>query len=122
IHEKQQRYNWKNYTLPSGKVVRLQGYEDKALDVLLAKFSEDELILDRKCLPEIWYSYNGKIRRYYTDVYIPKENLIIEVKSKWTFSVKQEQHLAKRQACVDNNFKFEFWIFDDNTADFIKIQ
>ena len=36
-------------------------------------------------MPAIWYvGEDGKKHRYYPDFYIPKENLIIEVKSSYT--------------------------------------
>lgn len=116
VHEKQQKYKWKDYITPSGRIVRIQGYENKALDVVYKTHTEHDIIVDRQLLPEIWYDYGGKVRRYYSDIYIPKDNIIIEVKSKWTFSVKKEQHYAKRDACIRCGFRFEFWIFDaDNT-------
>lgn len=71
-------------------------------------------------MPELWYNYESKNRRYYADIFIPKENKIIEVKSKWTFSVKKEQHYQKRKSCLDNGFNFEFWIFNDKDNTFYK--
>lgn len=120
IHEKQQKYKWKEYKLPSGRNIKLQGYENKALDVLLGQFNEDEIIISRAQMPELWYNYESKNRRYYADIFIPKENKIIEVKSKWTFSVKKEQHYQKRKSCLDNGFNFEFWIFNDKDNTFYK--
>jgi hypothetical protein len=64
---------YKEYTLPSGKIVKLQGYEKYAMDILIKS--------DRQEMPEIWYEHSGKKKRYFTDFYIPKDNLIIEVKS-----------------------------------------
>ena len=46
------------------------------------------------------------------NIYIEAENLIIEVKSTWTYKTKLEQNLAKQKACVDGGYKFYFMIFD----------
>jgi len=36
-------------------------------------------------MPEIWYEFEDKRRRYYPDIYIKSQNKIIEVKSDYTF-------------------------------------
>ena len=56
-------YNRKEYTLPSGKQIYLQGYENFMLDYLLSdeKICEDDIITKRKDIPEIWINdKNGK--------------------------------------------------------------
>ena len=49
-------------------------------------------------MPKIEYNLNNTIRRYYPDFYIPKDNLIIEVKSMWTYKIDLEKNLAKQKA------------------------
>ena len=51
---------------------------------------------------------------YYPDFYIPSENLIVEVKSTWTFAHpdKYDKNIAKRDACLAAGYNFEFYIFD----------
>jgi len=107
-------YKKKNYLLPSGKTIKLQGYEDKCLNLLLEKFVEDEICVNPDILP-IFYLENNKKHRYYPDIYIPKKNLIIEVKSKYTydgFIGWYNINLLKRQACIDAGYNFQFMIFD----------
>ena len=58
---------------------------------------------------------DNKKHRYYPDLYIPKDNLIIEVKSQWTYNSQQKWYntnLLKRQACIAAGYKFKFMIFD----------
>ncbi len=66
-------------------------------------------------MPEIWYISKGSNRRYFSDIYIPKENLIIEVKSQWTYdgiSGALEINLLKKQACIDAGFKYLLMLYN----------
>jgi len=110
----QSSYNKKNYTLPSGKVTTYQGYENFALDELLfiEKIDEDDIITDRKLVPEIWYNdINNKKHRHYVDIYIKSQNRCIEVKSTWT---NQEKNcvLEKKNAAIGLGYKYDIWIYD----------
>lgn len=117
IFEKQQKssYYFKDYILPSGKLVRVQGYENRALDALLEKYNEVDLVISNseifKILGVIEYVENGSTHRYFPDIYIPKDNLIIEVKSTRTFSVHKKKNLLKREAIEKMGIKFQFWIY-----------
>jgi hypothetical protein len=113
ILEKNQKsaYKFKPYTLPSGKVIQIQGYENFALDILLQTYVEDDLTMGSCLVPKIMYEYKDKTKRYYTDIYILKDNLIIEVKSTYTMKKELEKNLAKRKGCVEQGYKFKFWIF-----------
>jgi hypothetical protein len=107
---KHKMYKFKEYILPSGNKIDVQGYECQALDILLEKFSEKDIVYKDNETPDIWYEINGQTKRYYPDFYIPKENLIIEVKSKYTFQADLEKNLAKEKACKKAGFNFEFMI------------
>ena len=112
IHEKQQKYRWKNYTMPSGEVRLIQGYEHFAMDELVKIYKEDDIITKRS---SIKYLYNGENHYYYPDFVIKTPELkIIEVKSKHTMYYKTfyEKNIAKRKACIEQGYKFEFWIYD----------
>ncbi len=115
IHEKTQknRYKFKDYILPSGKIVHVQGYEDKALKYIFTNnlYGEDYIILNRKNMPEIWYFKDDKQHRYFPDIFIPAENKIIEVKSNYTLWSSKTVNYQKRDACLKLGFLFEFWIF-----------
>lgn len=99
--------SWHEYTLPSGKVIKLQGFEPKALDILLTEYSEDEILYKRSDMPRLFYTdTEGKERRYYPDFYIPKENLLIEVKSSYTYEASLEKNLLKEQCAIDHGFDY----------------
>jgi hypothetical protein len=101
----------KEYVMPSGKSVKIMGYEYKALDELLKIYREDEIILGKN-IPRISYTgLDGKMHKYYPDIYIPKENLIIEVKSELTFRYNQPTNLLKEQATKDAGYNYRFMIY-----------
>jgi hypothetical protein len=107
-------YSTKFMTLPSGIEITYQGYENVAIITLLEKsYLEDQLILDRDLIPTIKYEFENKSRVYFPDIFIPHENKIIEVKSIWTYDKDLEKNLAKRLACLDQGYQFEFWICSD---------
>lgn len=116
VFDKNRYYRKKEYILPSGIVVKVQGYENKCLDLLLQTYREDELQINPDLLPPIYYiDADNRKHRYYPDIYIPKENLVIEVKSLWTYNSQRKWHntnLLKRQACLSAGYNFKFMIFD----------
>ena len=103
---------YKNFTLPSGRIVKLQGYEPQILSDLLVKYDESDIIIGVKemndVIGEILYTYDNVERRYYPDFYIKSTNTIIEVKSTYTFELHKEKNLAKEQACLRQGFNFKF--------------
>ena len=107
-------YNKKQYTLPSGKIITYQGYENFALDELLfeEKIDEDDIITERNNVPEIWYNdENNKRHRHYVDIYIKSQNRCIEVKSTWT-NQKKNNVLEKKNAAESLGYKYDLWIYD----------
>lgn len=104
----------KEYTLPSGKVIKLKGYEPQFLEYVFKNniFKEEEIVY----VPQrIRYTQNNKIRHYYPDFYIPKLNLIIEIKSKYILNLQTEENVLLKELAtkaagfnyciiVDNNF------------------
>ena len=107
-------FKLKDYIFPSGRIEKCQGFEPFAIDRLLSlKVDENDIILDKKNLPAIFYLYNGKMSRYYLDLLIKNENKIIEVKSEWTYKLHEKRNIAKKAECIKQGFKFEFWIFNN---------
>ena len=111
IYEKTNNHRWKNYTMPSGKIVRVQGYEPQALDILLKSYDEAELVLERKLIPKITYGIDDN-HQYITDIFIPKENRFIEVKSEYTFLKYLNINLSKEEASIKAGYKFDFMILN----------
>ena len=100
-------YRWKEFEMPSGEIVKYQGYENKLFDELLLEYKEDEIITSRKDIPEIWYiGIDGKKHRYFPDVYAPSTNTIYEVKSEYTLNVNKEINELKFEAVKDAGYNF----------------
>lgn len=103
---------FKDYTLQSNKIIRIQGYENIALDELTKVYTEDDIITNRREMPKITYYLNGKVKRYYPDIWIKSENKIIEVKSYYTYKKDLIKNIMKALATRKLKFDFEFWIYD----------
>jgi len=108
-------FKWKDYIMPSGKVVKIQGYEGIYLDeYFYNKGSEEDIIVHptQDIIGKIWYyTKDGKKHKYFPDFYIPKENKIVEVKSTWTMKRDLEKNLLKEKACILSCRNFEFKIY-----------
>jgi len=102
----------KEYTLPSGEIIYLQGYEPFAMDNLLNLYTETEIISGAKNVPKIKYIINEKPHIYYPDFFIPKDNKIIEVKSTWTINLYSDIIQSKAEATKAQGYIYEFWCFD----------
>jgi len=104
-------YKYHLYEMPSGKIIKLQGYEPKLMDNLLLTYSEDDILYEKQDMPEIWYlsSENNTWHRYYPDFYIPKENLVLEVKSEYTYKANLQMNIDKKEAtiCLGYNYILE---------------
>ena len=75
------------------------------------------IITSKGEVPEIWYhDLDGKKHRYYCDIYIPSENIIIEVKSKWTYKNNLHLNTLKSETCKAEGYKFEFWIINEDKS------
>ena len=107
IHTKQQHsaHRHKKYSLPSDKIVHIQGYEPQFLDYVFGNdlLTEGELIYNPKSVKYV--NYSGKKSYYFPDFYIPKYNLIIEVKS-WYTEKRDKNVELKKDACLQNGFNY----------------
>ena len=118
VAEKMQKcsFNIKKYTMPSGNVIDYQGYENFAYDDLLAEqIDEDDIVTNRKDVPEIWYLDSlGVKHRHYVDIYIKSQNRCIEVKSTWTANNEKNNVFQKQTAALSEEYgyKYEIWVYD----------
>jgi len=113
-HSKQ-NYSKKEYVMPSGKTINVQGYEPFALDFLIQneKIKEEEIVLGCKNVPTIWYNdESGKSHRHYVDIFIPNLNKCIEVKSTWTAKKKKDCIFLKQNAGKNLGYNYEIWVYD----------
>lgn len=109
-------FTYKDFILPSGKVVKLQGYEPYVLAELLLTYNEDDILICRcnieSVTGKIKYEQFGVSHSYFPDFYIISINTIIEVKSTYTFNKHKEKNLLKEAACKNLGFNFKFIIYE----------
>jgi hypothetical protein len=108
-------YKLKIYTFPSGRIDKIQGFENFGLDFLLnnENLNEDEIKTGCKNVPTIWYNDDtGKKHRHYVDIFIPSQNRCIEIKSTWTAQKKQDSIYLKQNAGKVLGYKYEIWVYD----------
>jgi len=106
-------HKFKEYVLPSGNIIKYQGYENYALDDLIINNHTDEsdIIMGTINVPTILYlDESGKQRRHFVDIFIPSQNKCIEVKSTWTFT--KPNVLCKQISAKQLGYKYEIWVYD----------
>ncbi len=106
------RHLYKEYKLPSGRIVKLQGYEPQAMNILLNNYHENEIICGKLSVPVISYYDINKLRKFYPDFYIPKEKLIIEVKSTYTYNKDKNNIDNKINGCKLLGYNIHIWILE----------
>jgi len=107
-------YKLKDYTFPSGNIIKIQGYENYALDELLQDgVLEEDIVNGCYNVPEIWYEdeYNKK-HRHYVDIFIPSQNRCVEVKSTWTAEKKKDCIFLKQQSGKALEYNYEIWVYN----------
>lgn len=105
-------YSAKNYMMPSGNIVRIRGYEWKALDELLVNYEEFDIEVSTKKIPKIKYIWDdGSEHYYFPDIFIEKENLLIEVKSDYFMIKDFRNNLIKAQAAKKLGYQFRFMVY-----------
>jgi hypothetical protein len=103
----------KEYILPSGEKNIVQGYEPFALDELFKIYLEEDICIETLTKPRIEYFVDSKKHYYFPDIYIPKENKIIEVKSTWTYKLKPDIIKLKGVTCKEQGYNYEIWKYDN---------
>lgn len=103
----------KVYKFQSGKTILVQGYENYALDYLLKNldYNELDILTSELDMPECWYYIETKYRRYFPDIYIPKDNLVIEVKSTYTYKLEKNEVITKCKSIKYNGYNMWLMIF-----------
>ena len=113
----------KQFKMPSGKIVYLQGYEPVVVQQLLNNgYEEEDLLLKhRPSIKYYWRSDDGygdnKWHIYHPDIVIISEHKIIEVKSNYTYNGNGDrldwlsQNLAKQKGSIDSGYLHDFIIW-----------
>ena len=118
----------REFTLPSGRIIGIRGYEDTAISKLLEQYSEEDLVFDDRktqyTLPIFKYvNVNVHTSIYFPDIHIPKENKIVEVKGRWwwdrngaeKYKSRLYNNLRKKDAVLAAGYIYEVWLFESKT-------
>lgn len=70
--------------------------------------------------PTVVYVINNISRKYFSDFYLPKYNLICEIKSKYYFDKYKDINLMKRNTTISNGYNFIF-IIDKNYSELLSL-
>jgi hypothetical protein len=97
------------------KTIEVQGYEPLALDLIRQHVHYKDIVAGKGSdMPVVPYFFENKMRTYLPDIFIPKKNLLIEVKSTRTFGLWDKtlirKNMAKAKACVDLGYRFRLAI------------
>lgn len=109
---KHKKYEFKIYEFKnSGRKIKCQGDEIKALDNYIIKtYKEEDIINDISFMNILnltyWDSDKKLQRRYIPDFYIKSENLIIEVKSKYFYNLLINNIYEKAGAVISKGYNF----------------
>lgn len=106
-------FRLKEYILPSGSVIYLQGYEHFYANQFINEANESYYVFNKINL-NILYSYKDKNRKYYPDFFNKQTNTIIEVKSEYTIHCDTERNLEKFKSVEKYGYNLEVCVFDKN--------
>lgn len=102
----------KEYVLSTREVIHLQGYEPFGLDYLKTLYQENQIKYRKKDMPELWYAWQEKTRRYYCDFFVADDNLIVEIKSLFTLSRDLDIVKQKILSAQTKEYKVLLLVFD----------
>jgi hypothetical protein len=109
------RYRRKLYKLGT-KNIYVQGYEPQALDYLLSYYRPKDILHGATKIPVIKYKHFKLDKVYFPDFYISKHNLLIEVKSHYTFLSSKEKFIVTRKkalACLKEGFNYQMLLMGE---------
>lgn len=66
------------------------------------------------------YKYYNDEKMYFPDFYLPEYNLIVEIKSDYTYEKEKDKNMCKRKSCIEQGYKFIF-IINKNYEKFIQL-
>lgn len=103
------------------ETLSLQGYEPVVLDCLIDDFAlgKEDIISGKSDIPVIKYDDN---RMYFPDFYLPNYNLLIEVKSEYTYNLHKETVHKKCQASIDSGYSIVLLIVTKHEARNCKLE
>lgn len=119
----------KEFIFPSGRLEMIQGYEHYALSLLLdpefklfgnMKITEDIILLGKDIEVFHYNTDDGKNHNYYPDIQLTftdennnLKNIIIEVKSLYTFEKDIDVNFLKLLSVKEKGYNAYLWIFEE---------
>ena len=67
--------------------------------------------------PTIEYEFEDSNKQYFSDFYLPELNLIVEIKSTYTFELSKEKNIEKQKKSISLGYGHIF-IIDKNYQEF----
>lgn len=120
IHIKAMKSGYRLKTVDiAGRRFDVQGYEPQALQYLVEQGIDVASIYVGGDVPTISYNHRGKEKKYFPDFFIKENNVIYEIKSKWTYSQQKSKNLAKAKATAAAGYKHITLIFDNKGKNII---
>jgi hypothetical protein len=106
------RFKYKEHSYGGRDFTHLQGYEPQAIEYLVEEMGYDVNDIETYSGSSISYYMDGDRRRYHPDLYIAKDDLVIEVKCEYTYENNLDMNISKAKACRKKH-KFLCIIFDN---------
>lgn len=102
-----------NYILQLNKGIKFQKYQYKIINQLLQNYKQQDILYKKKDMPSIQYYniINNKYYKYFPNFFIPKQNLIIEIKSKYTLKRNAFKNCLIVNAIFNNGYNFKIYIY-----------
>lgn len=106
-----------------GEQVNLQGYEPIVLNWLINEYNlgKFDINIGKSNIPIIKYGENAK-QMYFPDFYLPKKNLLIEVKSTYTLFKHYENVMDKCQAAISSGYSILLLVLTHKEAKTHKLE
>lgn len=112
------RSGYKSYPF-FDETISLQGYEPIVLDCLIhdLKLGKEQIIAGKKEIPVIDYmKADGTFHQYFPDFFLPEHNILVEVKSSYTYDQHKDDVLRKCQASVDSGYSIVLLVLSQHES------
>lgn len=112
------QYIYHDFTFPSGRQIKVQGFEPVFIQELLDKgIDEKHIVTERRKIPKIEYTWSDDSGKEMESVYFPDlrvGNVLYEIKSQWTLNRCLVRNLAKFEACINQNYELEVVVYNNS--------
>ena len=107
----------KIYIFPSGRKVKVQGYEPQCLNDLIFNEHIDEndikVAIGDSAPTIIWNDDNGKEHTHYPDIFIVSQNKLIDAKSDYILKERTKGPYKKQEAAKKMGYKYEIRVYNE---------